>query len=60
MQSSLLPPPAHHTDVALPFADVIGGLLGEHPLLEHVVESMDGAQLQSLLLMKHFSFAHAN
>lgn len=44
----------------LPFADVIGRLLGEHPLLEHVVECMDGAQLQSLLLMKHFSFAHNN
>lgn len=44
----------------LPFADVIGRLLGEHPLLEHVVECMNSAQLQSLLLMKHFSFAHNN
>lgn len=42
----------------LPFANVIGRLLGKHPLLEHVVERMDGTQLQSLLLMKHFSFAH--
>lgn len=44
----------------LPFADIIGRLLGKHPLLEHVVERMDGTQLQSLLLMKHFSFAHTN
>ena len=44
----------------VPFADVIGCLLGEHPLLEHVVECMNRAQLQSLLLMKHFSFAHTN
>jgi len=48
----------HPGHVPLPFADVIGGLLGEHPLLEHVVERMDGAQLQTLLLVKHVSFAH--
>lgn len=46
--------------VTLPLADVIGCLLGEHPLLEHVVEGMDGTELQSLLLMKNISFAHAN
>lgn len=54
------PPARHKAFLLLPFADVIGRLLGEHPLLEHVVECMDSAQLQSLLLMKHFSFAHNN
>lgn len=49
-----------HCNVTLPFADVIGCFFGEHPLLEHVVECMNRAQLQSLLLMKHFSVAHAN
>lgn len=46
--------------VTLPFTDVIGCLLGEHPLLEHIVEGMNCAQLQSLLLMKDFSFTHSN
>lgn len=49
-----------HCNVTLPFADVIGRFFGEHPLLEHVVKCMNSAQLQSLLLMKHFSVAHAN
>lgn len=44
----------------LPFADVIGCLFGEHPLLEHVVEGVNGTQLQPLLLMKHLSFTHSN
>lgn len=41
-----------------PLADVVGSLLGEYSLLEHVVESMDSTQLQSLLFVENFSFAH--
>lgn len=44
--------------IGLPFTDVIGRLLGKHPLLEHVVERMYGAQLQALLLVKHLPVAH--
>lgn len=51
---------AHCQISTLPLADVIGCLFGKHPLLEHVVEGMNGAQLQPLLLMEHFSFTHSN
>lgn len=43
-----------------PLADVICRLLGEHLFLQNVVQSMNGAQLQSLLLMEYLSFAHNN
>ena len=45
-------------DARSPFADVVRRLLGEHPLLQHVVQGMDGAQLQSLLLMENLAFVH--
>lgn len=50
--------PSRHPEAALPFAYIVGCLFGKHPLLEHVVECVNCAQLQSLLLMKHLSFAH--
>lgn len=42
----------------LPFTDVVSRLLGKHSLLEHIVERVDGAQLQPLLLVKHLGLAH--
>lgn len=50
--------PAQQRQVRSPLADVVRTLLGEHPLLEHVVQCVDGAQLQSLLLMENLSFVH--
>lgn len=43
----------------LPFAYLVGCLLREDFLLKYVVQCMNGTQLQPLLLVENFSFAHA-